>query len=120
MAIDSTRVLLIDMPRILREVIREVLIAQPDIEIAGELESEEGVAIAAEESAAEVIIFGSEERELPAAWRKLLEQRPGLRVLTVLSDGRESYLYELRPHRVPLGEVSPEGLLRAIRTPAAA
>ena len=35
--------------------------------------------------------------------------------LEVQSDGRESVLYELRPHRISLGEVSSDTLVRAIR-----
>ena len=38
-----------------------------------------------------------------------------LRALEVQSDGRESVLYELRPHRISLGEVSSDTLVRAIR-----
>ena len=30
-------------------------------------------------------------------------------------DGKESVLYELRPHRVALGDISPETLLQTIR-----
>jgi hypothetical protein len=40
----------------------------------------------------------------------------GVRALEVGSDGRESVLYELRPHRVSLGEISPGALVRTIRT----
>ena len=39
----------------------------------------------------------------------------GVRALEVRSDGKESVLYELRPHRVSLGEISPETLVRTIR-----
>jgi hypothetical protein len=38
-----------------------------------------------------------------------------VRAIEVRSDGRESVLYELRPHRVPLGEISSETLVRTIR-----
>ena len=36
----------------------------------------------------------------------------------MLGDGKGAFLYELhelRPHRVPLGEVSPESLVEALR-----
>jgi hypothetical protein len=40
----------------------------------------------------------------------------GVRALEVHSDGKESVLYELRPHRVSLGEISADTLLHTIRT----
>jgi hypothetical protein len=33
----------------------------------------------------------------------------------VSADGRSACLYELRPHRVPLGDLSAQGLVEAIR-----
>ena len=44
--------------------------------------------------------------------RQLVGAHRGLRALEVQSDGRESVLYELRPHRVPLGEISSDTLVR--------
>jgi hypothetical protein len=41
--------------------------------------------------------------------------RPSTRVLAITLAGGRGHLYELRPHRVPLGDVSPQGLLDAIR-----
>jgi hypothetical protein len=42
-------------------------------------------------------------------------RRARLRALEVRRTGRESVLYELRPHRVSLGEISSETLVRTIR-----
>jgi len=36
-------------------------------------------------------------------------------VLVVSADGRETALFELRPQRTPLGEVSPQTIVDAIR-----
>lgn len=42
--------------------------------------------------------------------------RAPARVLAVFDDGRRSSLWELRPHRTPLGEFSTELLLRTLAT----
>ena len=46
---------------------------------------------------------------------RMLRDRPGLRVFALSAHGRESLLYELRPHRVALGEVSPREPIAHIR-----
>jgi hypothetical protein len=45
----------------------------------------------------------------------LLAKRPGARVLAIAPNGGTGALYELRPHRVYLGDVSPQSLIDAIR-----
>ena len=44
--------------------------------------------------------------------RSLVGAGLGVRALEVHSDGKESVLYELRPHRVSLGEISSDTLLQ--------
>jgi hypothetical protein len=46
---------------------------------------------------------------------RMLRDHPELRVYALAEHGRESLLYELRPHRVALGEVSPGELIAHIR-----
>ena len=53
-----------------------------------------------------------------AAARMQLARLSTARVITITGEGRAGYLYELRPHRTPLGELSAESLLGAIRTQA--
>jgi hypothetical protein len=45
----------------------------------------------------------------------LLAERPGARVLAIAPNGDSGSLYELRPHRVYLGDLSPRALIEAIR-----
>lgn len=50
----------------------------------------------------------------PEAVARLLDDYPGLRILVVEDDGREGSMWELRPHRIPLGELSPGRLIQAV------
>ena len=43
---------------------------------------------------------------------------PRISVLVIAASGRTAAMYELRPHRMPLGEVTPAGLIAAIRRSA--
>jgi hypothetical protein len=45
----------------------------------------------------------------------LLRQRPRLRILAFAGDGKSGALYEMRPRRIPLPEMSRRALRRSIR-----
>jgi DNA-binding NarL/FixJ family response regulator len=101
------------MPPLLRDIVRNVLSGEPDIEIVAEHDIAVDVRDAVEQGDADLVIVGSDESS--SALREAVAGDRGVRALEVRSDGKESVLYELRPHRVPLGEISPETLLRTIR-----
>lgn len=113
---ERTRIVLVDMPPLLREIVRETVAREPDLEVVREHEAGADLRAAVDQDDPDFLIVGSEEAtettvgSLIAAGRRL-------RALEVRSDGRESVLYEFRPHRVLLGEISPDTLLQTIRTP---
>jgi hypothetical protein len=107
----SVHVLLIALPEMLSEIVREILSHEPGIAIAAEVAD----VSAAEVRPADVAIVGSDGEELPDPWEELLFEHPRMKVLTVSSDGRTTFLFELRPHREALGEVSPATLIDAVR-----
>ena len=109
-------VVLIDLPGVLSDILRSVLDREPDIRVRGQLRDCRALLEGAERIPAQVVIVGGETSDLPAACRALLDARVQTKVLTVAGDGRDASLYELRPHRLPLGELSPDRLLDAVRT----
>lgn len=114
---DRLRIVLINMPRMLREIIREVVSPQPDMEVAGEFAAAHSLLEAVERTQADFVITGTGDAELADVGR-VLREWPRLKVLAVAADGRQTYLYELRPQKVHLGEVSPQNLLDALRSAA--
>jgi DNA-binding NarL/FixJ family response regulator len=108
-----TRIALVDMPRILREIIEQAVADEPDMEIV-EIEGS-GVPLrqAVATARADFVIAGADYDFGEVA--RVLDERPRLRILAVAGDGREAFLYELRPTRTPLGEVSPQTIVDAIR-----
>ena len=110
---ERKRIVLIDMSPLLREIVREIIAREPDLEIVAEHERVDvGEAVAQDDP--DFVIVGPE-AATDARVRSLVGAGLGLRALEVHSDGKESVLYELRPHRIALGEISSDTLLRAIR-----
>jgi len=110
----QTRVMLIDMPQMLREIICELVSGERDLEIVGEFDDEDAALQAIDGCAAAVVIRSLNE-SARADIAYLLSKAPHLRVLAVSGDGRASSLYVYRPHEQMLGEISPRRLLAAIR-----
>jgi DNA-binding NarL/FixJ family response regulator len=114
--LEQTRIVLVDMSPLLREIVREAVAREPDLRVVREHEAGVDLRAAVERDEPDFLIVGSE-AGTEAAVGPLVARGRGLRALEVRSDGREGVLYELRPHRVPLGELSPDALLHTIRTP---
>jgi DNA-binding NarL/FixJ family response regulator len=106
-----TRILVAELPRMRRDIIADLLDSQSDMEVVGDVPT--GLlAEAVSDRQADVLLIGRDDSPLA---EELLERRPRLKVFAVADHGRECSLYELRPHRVEFGEVSPDELVAAIR-----
>jgi DNA-binding NarL/FixJ family response regulator len=112
--LERTRIVLIDMSPLLRDILREALSREPDLEVVGEHEAGIDVRAAVEGARADFVILGTDAAAADGV-REVVGPDRRVRALEVAGDGRQSVLYELRPHREPLGEISPETLLRTIR-----
>ena len=111
---ERTRIVLIDMPPLLREIVREAIDGEPDLDVVAEHPGDVDVRHAVERDEADFVIVGSEAAAalgVPA----LIGGGARVRALELQGDGRNGVLYELRPHRVSLGEISPQTLVQSIR-----
>jgi hypothetical protein len=102
-SVSPVRVLLVGLPRMLSEIVHELLASHSDIAITDAAER------------ADVVICA---REHCDECRELLWVRPRLKVIAVSGEGREAELHELRPHERLLGNLAPERLLAVIRSAA--
>lgn len=110
-----TRVLLAEIPRMLSDIVRRVLAAEPELEVVGPIHDRAGLSDAVARADAEVVIVGIESREELRAYEDLLYAHSRVTLLALQVDGRQALLYTLRPHTELLGELSPAGLIEAIR-----
>lgn len=102
----------------LQEIVETVIAAQPDLEIAGTVDHRDQLPEAVSRTGAEVVIVGLARGETAEGYDTLLFAHPQVKLFAVAADGRRAFLYELRPQSVPLGDVSPEELVAAIRSAA--
>lgn len=116
------RVLIVDMPRMLHEIVHRSVDECDDMLVVGSLPgSDDGtLADCVAETEPEVVVIGADHPDVAASrCPRLLADRAMTKLLAVADDGGETFLYELRPTRTPLGELSPTALLAAIRSAAA-
>jgi DNA-binding NarL/FixJ family response regulator len=113
---EPSRILLVDMPRMLREIIETALRSEADmaiVGIAGGNLSE--LRLDVDRAQPDVIVVGSATSDLLHRCCELLAVRPRLKVLAVSDNAREATFYELRTATHGLGELSPVDLVDAIR-----
>ena len=77
--------------------------------------STRGTLTAARRTRPDVVLVGQPDSDRSQDAARRLVQQLHLRVLTITDDGRNGALYELRPQRIPLGEMSADTLRKAIR-----
>jgi hypothetical protein len=108
---ESTRVLLVDLDTMPRQLIRHDLEHEHGIAL---VEAPPGAPLAEAVASVDphVVLIG---RDDPDAAAEVLGERPLVRLLAVVRDSRHLLLYELRPRRRRIGVFSTEQLLRALR-----
>jgi hypothetical protein len=111
----QTRVLLAKMPRMLLDILSHVVASEPDMVVAGWVKDDEDLLAATRRARANVILVGQVADDEQEKYASLLYTRPKLKVVAIAGDGKTGLLYELRPQRVPLGEISADALREAIR-----
>jgi len=114
--VERIRIVFAHMPRMLRDILRGIVGDQSDMEVVEQVAEVEEVPLALRRTAPDVVIVGLQDWQAPEFFVKLFGEIPQVKILAVTGDGRQAVIYELRAHATPVGEVSPQGLVRAIRT----
>ena len=108
-AVAAVRVLLDDIPPLLRSIIVDALAERADIElIAGD------AATQPDPSRVDVVLTGASDPHDASRAARLLSAWPSSRILLVASSGRQAVMYELYPRKLVLGDVSPSALVNAM------
>ncbi|HEX6702233.1 MAG TPA: hypothetical protein VF101_16010 [Gaiellaceae bacterium] len=115
---NQTQVILVKMPRILREIVRRVVASRNDLTVFDGPDDEAVKMIQAGEAC---VAITSLDDPATQSLAPLLGHRPELRVIALSPDGRSGTVYDLRlQQQAPAtGELSPAELLAAIRQPLA-
>jgi hypothetical protein len=97
------------------DIVHASIVAQDDMEIIETSAMPSSAALPGFLSEPDVVVLGLPSADLPKEWEAALYEHPHLKLLAITMDGRRAFLHELAPRATPLGEVSPELLLDAIR-----
>ena len=111
------RVLVANRPRLMRELVLEVIADQPDIEVIGEIQNENDLAQAVEAAEPDVLILaldGDDKRVAQCGF--LLGRYPQMRILALAPEQNRGFLYwAVVDVRTEALESSEEGILSALR-----
>jgi hypothetical protein len=110
----TIKLVLLGMPTMLRQLLIRIVAQVPDLDIVAELPDDDLRSPRITEIPADVVVVDSDQAPMDAV-EALLRTHCQTRILGLSSDGRRAFLHELRPHRVPLGELSPAALIEVIR-----
>lgn len=99
---------------ILADIVRDVLEAASDMTVVGELPDADRLADTLERTQADVVIWGVDEGHRSDPPDYLLGEYARPNILAVEGDGVRGVLWNLRPVRTPLGELSPSSLVSHI------
>lgn len=108
------RVLLAGLPRNLMGSLAAELAGQRDMAVRTDLVDSMALLLAATRGQVDVVIVGMRDGSVPGIVTHLLDERPGVLVFAMDATG-VAFQYRLRPELIPLGQLSPQGLVEAIR-----
>lgn len=108
------RVALIGCTGLLGDVICQTITAEPDLDVVAKIVTPP-VDLDLSVFNADIVLWNDADEGRVSMWLNTYTQRHGPRVLATLTDGHESALWELTPHRTELGALSPQTLVETIR-----
>jgi DNA-binding NarL/FixJ family response regulator len=111
--VEPIRVLLFQLPPILAEIVKRSAAAHPSLEVVGEVKGGRVVG-KARRKRARCVLTNLDGAELTPPIHALFQALPSVAVIDIEGQGKTAVLYELRPHRVPLGEVSASELVETV------
>jgi chemotaxis response regulator CheB len=119
--VQTTRVLVANRPRLMREMVLATIADEPDIEVVGETENDAHITELVERTRPDFLIIGLEQPEIrPGLCGFLLGRYPQMKILAVSAKQHQSVFYwafvDIRSRTV---ETSEQGLLGALRLPPA-
>jgi len=110
------KVLLASRPKMLSDVIRNMVTRQPDMEVIGEVLDPIELLLTARARPVDVVIVTPLDSEgEPPICRHLLEEHPQLKIVTLSAKSETAFLYESGSRKKRIDEPSEPSILGAIR-----
>lgn len=110
------KVLLSSRPKLVSEVIRNIIERQPDMEVVGEVMDPIDLLRVDSTTIIDVVIVTPlESNKEPKICHHLLTEYPPLKVVTLSARGEDAYLYQSGVSRLRIDKPSDQSILKAIR-----
>jgi DNA-binding NarL/FixJ family response regulator len=107
------RVLIRDAPTMLRDILEQAIVGEPDMEVVAESSRPPGASGA--QVTPDVVVIDISDGDAVATGRAVLAEWPRSRVVTIRGRGQHVSMFELVLQGRDLGELSPGQLVEAIR-----
>jgi chemotaxis response regulator CheB len=114
---ESIRVIVANRPRLMRELVLETIIEQPDIEIVAEVQNEDEIVSIVEGTQPDFLIIALDDsNERPSLCDTLLRRYPEMKILALAPDRNVSTFFwaSFDIHSTPV-EASEAGILSTLR-----
>ena len=109
------RVLLAEMAPLLRDIVTDAVSQEPGVELVGTVGGQDEFLPALGRQRVDVLVLGARETDDVVLAEQVWVSSPRVKVLMIAPGGRNAVLHALWPHKVALGDVSPQGLVAAMR-----
>jgi DNA-binding NarL/FixJ family response regulator len=103
------------MPPLLHDIVRDTLVNRTDMEVVGDWSQGPAVRGALKDADVDVVIIGARQPDDDALASQVFLEAPFSKVLVIATSGRTAVMYQLRPEKRLLGDVSPQSVIEAIR-----
>ena len=112
--VSDVRVIVGKVPRLLGEIVTTVLAKEQGISVIGEAESADELLDLCARAQPDLVVLGSIEIDAEEIGRQLLRRSPNAKVVALSENGRKTFVFELRPHKVEIGELSAKELVQVV------
>lgn len=113
-------ILLGEMPRMLRDVVDNIIAVEPDLYVIAEDVEADALVESVERERPDVVVLWLRPGSPPTTCEDLLGRFPRLAVVALEEGGQRASIYMMRPMRFRLAEISRTDLVTAIRRAARA
>jgi hypothetical protein len=114
----GARVVLYQLPNLMRAVVLNLLASDPTLDVAAEIETEARLEPTMHETGATIVVCVADDGQLPAACRAILQTPARIVIVGLSGAGQGASVHRLAPHRVSLNDVSADALLLILHAQA--
>jgi DNA-binding NarL/FixJ family response regulator len=107
-----SRVFIGTMPRLLGDILDDVIRARQDLELVGR-SGRDDLTAALDREQVDVLILAGDSTDTATICKEFLAVHPALQVVVIVNDGRYAKVFDVR--QLTVAEPSPQMLVRAIR-----